>query len=178
MSTWACLASGPSLTPSDVALVKDKCIVVAVNSTWSIVPFCDHVYAADMYWWKNNAVTIPAKLWTCSPRAAEKYKLNLHRAYGESNSGLRAIQFAADQGATTILLLGYDVQATGGRLHHHADHPPGRNPDSNKFTLWRRQFRAFAAQLAKRNVKVVNCSRTTALDCFPRVDLEVALENI
>ena len=56
------------------------------------------------------------------------------------------------------------------RQHWHPCHADG-NPYS-RFT----EFRAGLAQLAgEMTAEVINCSRVTELDCFPRMDLGEAL---
>lgn len=76
-------------------------------------------------------------------------------------------------GAARIILLGYDMGATGGRLHWHPDHG-GRlhNPLPGKFKDWVANFNKLAGFCP---VPIVNCSRATALNCFPRVDLHEGL---
>lgn len=93
-------------------------------------------------------------------------------ADGIGNSGAGAIMTAVRRGAARVILLGYDCQATAGRRHWHADH---RRPLGNAGSLpkWPDQFRAMRPHLA--GVEVLNASRETALDCFPRIALEEAL---
>jgi hypothetical protein len=89
------------------------------------------------------------------------------------NSGYQAVSLAILFGAARIVLLGFDMQATGRRLHWHADHGDGlANPVPQKFKDWSARF----AQLAKLSpVEIINASRETALGCFPRIPLEEAL---
>jgi hypothetical protein len=93
-----------------------------------------------------------------------------------NNSGAAAVSLAAYRGARRVIMLGYDCQYTGGQKHWHGDHPPtlGNAKSCHK---WADSFRNLAGNMAKRGVEVINCSRTTALDCFPRAELETALET-
>ncbi len=91
-----------------------------------------------------------------------------------ANSGLGAIALAAHWGASRIILLGYDCQHTGGRTHWHGDHPQGLG-NAGVVKLWPGQFAQLAGRL--KGVEIVNCSRETALRCFPREPLEVALSS-
>lgn len=88
------------------------------------------------------------------------------------NSGAGAISLAFELGAEKVILLGYDCQATGGKKHHHDDHP---HPLGNAGSLpkWPAQFQKMKDYLG--NVDVVNATRETALDCWPLVSLEEAL---
>jgi hypothetical protein len=91
----------------------------------------------------------------------------------QDNSGAGAIALAASLGAGRILLLGYDAQKTNGKAHWHADHPKGLG-NAGSVRYWPQQFRKLAQQLPA-GVSVVNASRVTALDVFPRANLQVAL---
>lgn len=86
------------------------------------------------------------------------------------NSGYQAINLAFHFGASTIALVGYDMQHTGGVTHWHGDHPAGmRNASTVK--NWLSGFDALAADLRDEGLDVVNCTIETALTCFPRADL-------
>ena len=87
------------------------------------------------------------------------------------NSGANAISLAMVCGASRIVLLGFDCALTGGRSHHHGDHPGAlRNCDT--IDKWPAQFAKVAAYADKRRILVFNASRVSALTCFPRVTLE------
>ena len=94
------------------------------------------------------------------------------RTDASQNSGAGAIALAVAQGAARVVLLGYDCQLTGGRAHWHPDHP-GRMGNCGAIKDWPRQYRALASRLA--GVEIINCSRETALDVFPRSRLEEVL---
>lgn len=98
-----------------------------------------------------------------------------HRFNPQGNSGAAAILLALLMGARRVVLLGYDCQHTGGRAHWHGDHPPGTAGNAGIRTLrkWPGQFRAVAKQAGA--VPIINCTRETALDVFPRGELEQAL---
>lgn len=91
---------------------------------------------------------------------------------GIQNSGAGALMLAVRRGADRVVLVGYDCQYAGPRRHWHADH---RRPLGNAGSMpkWADQFRAMRPHLL--GVEVVNATRQTALDCFPRVSLEEAL---
>ncbi len=170
------LASGPSLTRGDAAVaMASGWPVIAVNSTWQMVPDCDVIYAGDPEWWAywHARILSPAQRWTCSPDAARRFGLHLHAARGVYNSGMRAIQFAAGQGATRIILLGFDGSTALG-THWHGEHPAGlRNPSADSRWRWAKHF-AQLRPLCDR-VDIINCSRYTALTLFRRQSLQAAL---
>lgn len=171
--TVCCIASGPSLGASDCEAVGSAGIpAIAVNSSWRLARFASVIYAGDLCWWDayGAEIDISAERWTCSQRAAHEHGLSLHRAAGGYNSGLRAIQLAIELGAARVLLLGYDCSINSG-THWHGDHIKTKNPDEKLCLLWQRQF----AQLNTLGIEIINCSRETALTCFPRARLEDVL---
>ena len=95
-----------------------------------------------------------------------------------NNSGYQAINFAYLEGAARIILLGYDMQKTGGKVHFFGDHPKplGNGPDD--FAELAKLFNPLAADLAAEGIEVINCTRTTALNAFPRHTLENVLSSL
>lgn len=169
------LASGPSLCAEDVATaLASGWPVIAVNNTWQLAPGCAVIYAGDVEWWEKYRTVIdsPAERWTCHPRAAQQFGLHFHVAKGAYNSGQRAIQFAAGQGAQRVVLLGFDCSLSDG-THWHGDHIGLRNPSSQSVQRWQRHFTELAASLA--HISIINASRSTSLTCFPKQPLSAAL---
>jgi uncharacterized Rossmann fold enzyme len=88
------------------------------------------------------------------------------------SAGRGALLLAAARGAARIVLVGYDCQKSAGRAHHHGDHPKTLG-NAGKCNLWAGYLAETAARL--RDVHVINCSRHSALQAFPRAPLEEAL---
>lgn len=176
--TFICVASGPSLTADDCTLASDSGYpVIAVNSSWRVVPECQHIYAADFSWWEKYHSHVPtgAKRWTSSVSAAIRYGLNHfpHPDNESFNSGQRAILLAAYLGAERVILLGYDCALENG-THWHGEHSEGlKNPDAESIRRWQEEFQYLADSL--QSVSIINSSRQTALSCFPRVTPEEVL---
>lgn len=183
--TVACIASGPSLLQEDVDQVHGRARVIAVNNNFSLAPWADALYASDYLWWEHylpqvDAAAFAGERWTMSESAAREMKLQLIKGPETSwlkrciNSGYHAIGLAKLKGAARIILLGYDFQDTGGRKHHHADHPkPMLNVSS-----WAGRITAMnqlAHELKAGGIEAINCTRDTALTCFPRRGLAEAL---
>lgn len=78
------------------------------------------------------------------------------------NSGAGAILLAQSLGAAKVILVGYDGAKDGNKAHWHKDHPNGL-PNAGVAHLWPQQFADLKKQLS---VKVVNCSRKTAISAF------------
>ena len=87
------------------------------------------------------------------------------------NSGYQAINLAFHFGAARIVLLGFDMQRTGGQMHWFGNHP-GKLHVPSPYKDWVLRFNQLAADLRDAGVEVLNCSRETALECFERVPLE------
>jgi len=95
---------------------------------------------------------------------------------GGGNSGYQAIHLAATFGAKKIVLLGFDMQRTGGLEHWHGKHE-GNLPNGRGFASWMQQMTPLARDLEAMGVEVINCSRATAMRCFPRATLEEVFDE-
>lgn len=156
-----------------------------------MAPWAGHLYAADRKWWDVNVGAVRAgfhgQTWTCDAHAVKRYKLTHVKAlphpflsttpgviHTGRNSGYQAINLAYMLGARRVVLLGYDMQRTGGRGHFFGDHPRGlRNDDPGQYVG------CFNAMQPERvGLEVINCTRETALRCFPRKRLEDVLASL
>lgn len=194
-ATVVCIASGPSLTMEDVEFVRERqaagaCKVIVVNREFATAPWADVLYVADYRCWEEYIVDIRAQfkgeLWTIDDRASRQYKLNLiERSYGEGysgrvdaintggNSGFQAVHLAASWGAKRVIILGYDMQRTGGKEHHFGKHR-GRLHNGASFSLWIAKFKPLVTSLKAHGVELLNVTRTTALpsEWIPRKRIE------
>lgn len=167
-----CIASGPSLTDDDCNLIRESGLpTIVTNTTYQKYPSADVIFGADIVWWTTNldrVLTTCPGLRVCDHERRNTIDAHSHPRYRSfTNSGACAAALAVACGASEVILLGYDCQKTGGRWHHHPDHPVGRNCVTMKH--WPKQF----AELAKwADVPILNASRETALACFQRVSLE------
>ena len=183
--TVVCLASGPSLTPGDVATVQmSGHVVIAVNCTFRVAPWAAVLYAMDRGFWQHylpeiertfSGARVGMHLMPARYRLATMKGVSGFRPY--NNSGAGAISLAQYGGASRVLMLGYDLQHTGGRAHHHADHPrPLGNARQTSVDRWLVRFGELRKRLDSAGVEYVNCSRATALD-WPRMTIEEALRE-
>jgi len=157
----------------------------------------DHLYAADSHWWQYHIADIArdfeGKCWTCETdgktnwgkvdpmawgitalacRVHEDDGLSCDPAMVHSggNSGYQAINLAYLLDATRIILIGFDMHNHSGKSHWFGDHPKAfanSNQDANRYIG---AFRTIKP--ADYGIEILNCSRVTALDAFPRHDLE------
>ena len=164
--------------------------MIAVKDTWRLLPRADVIYGCDEHWWEHYATEIrvksTAELWTQCADAARIY--NLNRISGESrpglgrkilhfggNSGYQAVNLAFLFGAIRIILVGFDMQRTDNKVHffgHHPYHRPTGGPNSQLLSDWCDKFAVLANDLRSEGVEVLNATRTTALTCFERRELE------
>lgn len=181
--TVVCIASGPSLTAEDVEKVRAAGHpVIVTNTTFRLAPWADIVFGMDMKWWKEHHEEVKA---TCTGRRLSTSLAT--RAFGVEalyqvpwfqrslNSGEGAIRLAMAGKAKRIVLLGFDCQRTGGKAHWHGDHGKGLG-NCLSMPNWPKIFKSAAREADRLGVPVVNCSRETALQCFPRGNLEEALQ--
>lgn len=172
MTTFAVIASGPSLTQEQVDHTKHL-ITIAVNDSWKMVPHASHIYAADGVWWdeNHNKITITAQEWTYSENAAMRYGLNWYRGKQVYNSGFQAVKLAIDLGAKRILLLGFDCHVKNG-THWHGDHKNTQNPDEVRCNKWVKQFNA----LDTKGVEIINCTPDSAITRFSYIPIDEAVD--
>lgn len=88
------------------------------------------------------------------------------------NSTAQGLNLLVNWGFREIGLLGCDMQRTGGRGHFFGDHPAPLNRKRTDFADLCRLFGRIAEDARAMGVRIVNCSRETALTCFDRVPLE------
>lgn len=137
----------------------------------------------DRAWWNTYGPYISGdfEFWTSHREASKVWGLNFINSEpggGVSdlpgtirqggNSGFQAVGLALHFGAAKIVLLGYDMQLTGGKTHWHGDHKGLGNPVNDKMQRWRSRFAEMTAQTS---VPIINATRETALTCFERKSL-------
>ena len=84
-----------------------------------------------------------------------------------NNSGAHALNFAINNGAKTIILLGYDMKIKDRESHWHGGHGYGLRPDvyANLFIPSITSMAKVISQ-HKPDVKIVNASPDSDLRCF------------
>lgn len=110
----------------------------------------------------------------------------LMERYGEigggGNSGFQVVNWLVQVGISAIALIGFDFKDFDGKIHWHGRHPDSGpfvlpNPSASNFTKWTNTMTAAAPRLHAFGVDVVNCSERSALECFPKMSVEKALER-
>lgn len=198
--TAVVIASGPSLTVEDVEAVRaarerDAVRVLAVSNAWKLTAgWADAHFAADRRYWKAylaqmRAAGIPlerifsscnqtAREGTQFVRATNRPGLGVHELHTGGNSGYMAVNLAYLWGSLRIVLLGFDMQpGPAGEKHFDGNHPAPL-VQAMPFDSWRKAFETMAKDLQRRGVTVVNCTRRTALACFPCAPLADELARV
>jgi len=179
----AVLATGPSLTVEDCEAVRDAGFIsIGVNSAWKLAPWIDVLYAGDNRYWKAfvkdiEAAGITAKRYSRSS-AAEKAvgaRYVKTRMKNDYNSGQLAIELAINACPDLIVMLGFDASVKDG-VHCHGSHEKTPDPNPARCKRWLAQFERIPKFYPKANI--VNCSRQTAIGCFPRDTLENVLASL
>lgn len=175
--TVACIASGPSLTVEDCDAVHAAGLpTIVTNTTFRLCPWADALMGFDGRWWTQYRAEVDAtfkgRRMTCSTLkhlgAESIHQVPWFRQF--ANSGASAISLAIAASARRVLLLGYDCQRTGGRAHWHGDHEKMLS-NCKSIAEWPRIFSSVAKFAKSKDVEIINCSRATALQCFPRGEL-------
>jgi hypothetical protein len=189
-STVVCLGSGPSLTREDVEYCRGRARVIAVKDAIQYAPWADALYACGSdgsQWWPRNGPKLAAfegLKFTLDPAAAPWAHVLKNTGYNGletdphglrtgKNSGYQGIGLAVHLGAIRILLLGYDMQVDGqDRDHFFGQHWHGKRVHLLAF---REMFDTLVEPLQAAGVEILNCSRATALRCFPQITIQEAL---
>lgn len=168
--------------------------VMVVNLAWKLAPWADVLYAGDLQWWEvyGDDVLFGGEKWTRDEFAALRFKLHYVKrkegrglcrqsrcVHSGGNSGYQGINLAWHFGMRRGVLLGFDMhRKNGGHFHPehtHKDGTPMLSAPESHIAVWRREFPALAADLARDGCRIVNATPGTALTCFPRMPLEKAL---
>jgi hypothetical protein len=190
--TIVCIGGGPSLTQADVDACRGKTRVIAVNDAYRIAPFADVLYACDEKWWKwHQGVPSFTGLKYGMAIRPGKYpdvqRLHGYRRRGTGTrsdwaphrpewfTGYQAINLAVHLGAARILLLGYDMQRGKPRRRTGSGTIPRFATHRMRVSL--RRTTTLVKPLRELGIGIVNCSRETALTCFPRLTIDQALDQ-
>lgn len=202
-STVVIIGGGPSIQKDDfevvhrwysegLALDYNRRVVVT-NTSYQFAPWADALYGADHKWWElywpDVQVRFAGEKWTQAYKTHKAYGVRMitcERRDGLSrlrgvihhggNSGYQAIGLAYEFGAKKLILVGFDMQKTFGKTHHHGDHPKPLS-QSGPYSYWIPNFNKLAIDLKRAGVQVINATRVTALKCFEQRSLEEALSD-
>lgn len=187
------LASGPSARDVDLGLGRHRAQLIAVNNSYKLAPWADMLYGCDARWWKNekfarhynglrvsqdrNAPILdPTIKKIHTVRGSNKMLFDTAGYVGWfGNGGMQAVNLAAQLGVRKILLVGLDLTLKNGS-HWHGNHSNNLpNPRDHIVDRWRLCMDAMKPLFDERDIKVINCSFRSALEAYPKMELEEAL---
>lgn len=184
-STIVVIGGGPSLTPEDVAACRGQ-HVIAIKEAYLLAPWADVLYACEAKWWKHygGAPTFTGLKYTMEPvpfadvqplanTGAEGLELDPSGLRHGYNSGYQAINLTVHLGAKRIVLLGFDMSAGPNGQNWFGPHP--NHSQGSPYPIFRQMLHTLVDPLKELGIDVLNASRFTLLNAFPRVTLEEAL---
>lgn len=180
--TAVVIASGPSLTAEDCEIVHAAGVpTIVTNTSFRLALWADILFAMDAGWWDTYWDEVvrdfPGERWGYVRRPGIIATKGALYPVGWGNSGTYSISLAVVAKPARILLLGCDAsEGPNGEKHWHADHP-AKLGNARNMKSWPHRFDLVAKYATAHGIPVVNCSRSTALVCFPRGDLEAELQN-
>ena len=182
--TAVVIGGGASLTKDDCDYARaSDAVLIGINDAYRMVDV-DILYASDYSWWKNHweavkSVQCMKVSQTHGNRPLPDLPLWLVEGQHGVDMGSKRLQFGANSGfagvhlaslwnAAKIALLGFDMSMKGKR-HWFGDHPGDMNKKSN-YETWVANF-----ERANCPTPIINCSRETALTCYPRANIQEVL---
>lgn len=188
--TVVIVGGGPSLTFDQIRLIarsrlEDRCRVIAVNDQIYFCWWADWLHGCDAKWWnwhKASAPQFTGIKTTLEPNTNQEWGLGWLENTGVEgfdgdpthvrtgrNGAYQAMHCAIHAGAATIVLVGVDMRDAGERTHCHSGHPRMGSPSYEKRMV--PVFRTLLPALEERGIRVWNCSKRSAIDCFDKIDL-------
>jgi hypothetical protein len=182
-STVVILGGGASLVVEDVDAVRGRARVIAINDAHRLAPWADVLYAADARWWRyyQGVPTFAGLKYALQVEAAIWPGVQVLRNTGECglepdpsglrtgrNSGYQAMNLAVHLGARRMVLLGYDMGRQAGQPTHWFGEHPVLIRSASPFHTFLHHFATIVEPLQQLGIEVINCSRWSRLDVFPR----------
>lgn len=186
------IAGGPSVTLQDIHRIARARLdlgsdlrVIAVNDAVFVAWWADWLHASDARWWNWNIQRIRqfnGIRTTIDPTVPKGWAHHLDNTGKEGfdpdpancrnggNSAYQAMHCAIHAGASSIVLVGVDMDRSG---HWHPEYE--NVPTCDRPAVMLPAFQTLAPTLAERRIKVVNVSPRSLLEIWPKVSLESAL---
>lgn len=193
----AIIASGPSAKNANIGLIKGRMRIIAIKKSVELAPFADVVYGCDGPWWRSvqglpkfKGVKLAFEPTVCgsewgirkieikNPAKDDLLFGTIGHIGAAGNSGFQALNLALQFGADRVLLVGFDMRGDSGpHWYGRNNWMQAANPTDGVYARWVRAMHAAAPVIAARGVSVVNASPISALECFPKMSIENALDS-
>lgn len=184
------IGGGPSLKDFNFNSLKSK-RTIAINKAILTYPQADVAYWSDsrVYnWYKGDIDNFKGDKYTMKPYGPLTKDIRILKNCGKigleldptgirhgNNSGHAAVNLAYHLGASTIVLLGFDMRNVGGESHFHDGYPTRKTRDAVYEKNMIPEFYSIAEDLKKRNVTVINACPGSALTYFRKMTIKQAL---
>ena len=189
-ATAVCYGGGPSLNQIDIDYAISRGFRrIACNDAFLLDPFADVLTFGDQRWflWNRHDIRIHVGKYKITWRAVPqiegttihilRYAMKHDTGFSldpeliaAKNTGLGALNLAFLFGASRILLLGYDLRPVNGQLNWHQRHKtPGIGTRIQG--VFKESIEKAAPILETAGVEVINCTKDSALTCFPYRDI-------
>lgn len=189
--TVAIIAPGPSLRKEDIEALyrRPDIFTIAIGDAWRWHPHADILYHCDYRWW-NYYKYVPEFKGGQRVSFDDLWRPDVHKLLGTvareglsltppsivtgQSSGYQALNLAVHFKPKTIIITGMDMKDTNGKHNIIGQHPIGVKMPCN-FKKLISNFDSTLKPLAELGITVYNCTRDSALECFPKKDLKDVL---
>lgn len=192
------IGGGPSLlkTLPDPNVLMHK-NVISTNNAYKLTPWAHILHFADAIWWQWHKTDIPSvfkgkHITTCAPgntngrqwaplgityipRLKDRGLAANRGALHGSNAGHQAINLAVHMGASTVVLIGFDMDDKATETHWHDEHRRTTNRHAYR-EIMLPGMNSLAKDAEKFGVSVINVNPHSAIKCFPFVPLKDYLD--
>ncbi len=203
--TAVCIASGPSLSDSDVEYARamkaaGKCRIFVCNNNYLKVPEADALFFCDQTFWlwhclnpefqafKGPKITLSmdigqpdVKVMKTGMQDGISFLPDMLRTGG--NSGYMQVNLAFLYGCKKVILLGYEMQTLKVKQEDGTEkekvHWFGDHPQATPGAFFQTvvgHFETMLPDLQAHGLEVINCSVPSAITCFPKMALQDALK--
>ena len=185
--TVVIIGSCPSSTQEQVDYARGKAKVIAINDNYLRAPWADLHYFCDPKWydWHKHDPEWNdfAGIRVTFQSSKNTPPFNMMRNDGVDglcrksdglrtgrNSGYQCVNLAYHLGVKRIILIGFDMKPGKNSVHYFGNHPSPTKP-----TIFKQSFLKYwptiAEELKKEDIKVINCTIDSDLNCFTKENL-------
>lgn len=193
----AIIASGPTAKKAKVSLLQSRMRVIAIKKSVELASFADVVYGCDGPWWRSvqglpkfKGLKLAYEPTVCGSEwgiqkvdiknpASDEMLFEKTGVIGSGgNSGFQALNLALQFGASRVLLVGFDMRGdSGAHWYGRNNWMQANNPTDGVYGRWVRAMNSAALKIKAQGVSVANASDISALECFPKMPIEAALDQ-
>lgn len=178
------VGGGPSVLDQNLELLRGH-KVIAINSSYAVVPWADVLFFADAGWWRinqNKVAGFQGRIISASSHVKHARFEVIKKAPPpglvldprfvamKRTSFSGSINLAVHYGVKGMILLGADGKANGQRTHHY-----DLTPKIKRWDLHRQELQGLVEPLNKLGIRVINASPGSVFPMWPVMTLEQAI---